>query len=448
MRWGASVFPMRISFRVTLLGILLVLVACVAQSSAAEPPTGAPKAKTPDYYRKKLESITIPWLTWNANPGAAFDDWQRIVRENDPSGKGIPLVLSPSTIRDLDPKSDGPASKLRFAENARNVTAGELLSYICKSLEQKFRLSRRGVIITAPGKLENLETSREPLRKTTKTFAFSSETLAWLKTLNSEGDVRRKQNGPSAKAVRDMLVRGTKLDSHTVKVSWLRAKDRIQVTASEEAMPSITECMEQVEDRFGPARIPEPLNAGEERMVADFDSLKNLKLASVSIDAPTLQEAVDKLREVIRATPGAANAKMEWIIQDQTLANAGPVHFSETEIPAVVALFVMMDSFAVTVRGNPDGSWQFVPRRLRDAQSPRMFQFRIPAAFFERSKEEKPGTANSENPSSSGGITIPKWTFAMYSPTSDTLVAKNTVIGELAMRKAVRELWIKHSGKK
>src|SRR5262245_42928380 len=78
--------------------LLLVLLAWGAHCSAANGKKTEDSARARAKYESLLHTLTFREVNWKElNYPAAFRDWEKLAREHDPEGKGIPLIQPPDS---------------------------------------------------------------------------------------------------------------------------------------------------------------------------------------------------------------------------------------------------------------------------------------------------------------------------------------------------------------
>ena len=180
------------------------------------------------------------------------------------------------------------------------------------------------------------------------------------------------------------------------------------------------------------------------------EALRKAKLRKLKIDAPTLGEALEKLRTVCRATPGTGDAFLKWPFFEPKLATLGPVHFELQEGRAADALFPMIFNLGCKFSGRPDGSCGITARQMSDGPYFNIREWKLPASLImgppkkiTRPQQPKASASAKTDMIVCGGMTFGQGEFAMYSKVSESLVVKETAEGFLKLRKGLYELWLK-----
>lgn len=200
---------------------------------------------------------------------------------------------------------------------------------------------------------------------------------------------------------------------------------------------------------------PPPLNAGEERMLADLTPLEKILLPNVTIDAPTVRQAFQKWLASVRSMPDGQNIRIKWKFLDERLAEAGPVHYFfparekddesdlQPSIPAIDILINMLQLFDGVLWGNPDGSWGIARRRKERLPGGYIVQYKVPPEIFKPTLgAPNPKPQTEEYAADNGwGSLLPIQHLALYSSATNIVIVQGTILDHLRTRKALIEKW-------
>ena len=442
----------------------LVSFVLTARASAAEPANETSSATTANYYRKKLASVTIPWLKWSVKPRDVFDEWQRIVRKNDPTDEGVPITLSPAAKAGIEAFSDEAAQALMDAShplnlNARNVSAEELLSYLCIRYRLQYDILSSGVWLVPSVHPNARKPSGKLLRKVTRTFVVSPVTLGnVLRECRVAGKSPAQwQRYKSAKITRtqwqhylwERITRDFEEPAKaTLTMTWLRDGHQFKVTGDPQVLNDLAENLGDFDVRARVFPAPAPLNAGEERLLADMEAAANRASQAINIDAQTVGDALKKLGRYFVA-PAFENSAPNFKVFADAIASSGPVRYHSENKHPVAALLEILDTFTATLEGRADGTWGIVPRKLRQNASYFIAEYKVRPEMFSakpprlETKSKPNQEAKTDGMILCGGVTFSPGYFAMYSPASSMLIVKGTILEHLRVRKLLNENWPK-----
>jgi hypothetical protein len=377
----------------------LSLLLCLSRVSAyAEQPVPKNTKASPAYpdsnpkggrYEELFRTLIFREVHWTDLPfPEAIRAWERLARENDPEGNGIPLINPPDDFAwEKDPmrflpngeQSSNPYDE-RFAKlHLRQQPASELLSALCQHGGYRFELTERGLRFHPnPPELP----PNERLTRTIQIPAALRQQMIQFERANRGDKFLKKVADLRQRHFEDQVRLYMNLPEK-LKVLWLDDHRRARITGPRYFFDGLAVHMEAMSQPELAGVLPPALTGAEKELIARLDRLRALTSAKLVLRAGTLREAIDEAIAGCRQNhPGVDVASLFPRI-DPVLAEIGPVRFESEMTSARSILLAMLEPLGVTLAINEQGAFATVPVTLKTGPLQQFAEFRfLPDLMF------------------------------------------------------------------
>lgn len=443
-----------------LFAAVVLAAVCNAQSPKSEEEYAKAVRQREATFNSVLK-LAIPRIVWNGlSCEEAWRSLEKSIRDADPAGQGVKLVIGQGG--DVKPdEQDANESRVvaihaRFLggtwkaplpahvfANAREVTGIEAIKHLANLYGLRFKVFGDG---WSPGVY--FWNGRHSSAMDRASLEVSPAVRAMLKS-------KMLTNVPGfgwmddALGWKGRLPHDAELDP-AVAIQWKNRDSRLVIDGLNGEVFKLRQHMDFLEDAavaYGLVRLHE----GERRLLDAITPLGTIKLQRLNIDAPTLGEALEKLRLACRAVPGTREASLRWPFLKPNLGTLGPVSFRLENGNAADVLFPILFKLGCKLGSHRDGRWGITTRQMSDGDYIETRQFSVPPSFFPQPTQTSKPRLRANNTTAAGdplacvNAFTPRvnGSIAIYSRTSNTLIVKETAEGFLMIRKAFSECWPK-----